>query len=55
MDLDALDKMLQPEVIAPCAKISSSVFSVVARGARLMEVVVLDSEVRTVVFVERNN
>jgi len=55
MYLNALDQMPQSEVLAPRAKVGSFVLSIVARGTRLMEVVILDSEVWIVVFVERNN
>lgn len=54
MHSNALDKMPQSEVVTPCAKVRKAVLNIVARCARLMEVVKLNGEVRAVFFVERN-
>jgi hypothetical protein len=46
--------MTQPEVLAPRAKINSSVLVIVAGGTWLMKGVVLNCEVQIVLFVERD-
>lgn len=54
MYLNASDQMTQPEVLAPRAKINSSVLVIVAGGTWLMKGVVLNCEVQIVLFVERD-